>query len=103
MKLETIIAKNAFQNEAYNCIYGCKVPCTLSSSSNQCGAQLCVRSFSSGYECLHIFIQVPAVFGNFCVVQSLQTGFRDVQIVSYLTKEQVKNYFGDGQSLKPAH
>lgn len=72
---------------AYFDIY--KVPCTqctLSSSSDQCGTQGDVGSFSSGRECLHIFVQVPAVFGNFYVVQSLQTGFRDVPIVSLSAK-----------------
>lgn len=63
-----------------------KVPCTLSSSSDQCGAQRGVRSFSSGREYLQVFVQVPAVFGNFCVVQSLQPGFRDVQIGSLPAK-----------------
>lgn len=73
---------------AYLGIY--KVPCTLSSSSDQCGAQQCIRSFSSDCECLRIFIQVPAVFGNFCVVQSLPTGFRGVQIVSLSAKRTGK-------------
>lgn len=89
MKLETIILKNAFPSEhIIGCldIYG--VPCTLSSFPDQCGSQQGIRSFSSGHECLCIFIQVPAVFWNFCVGQSLQRGFRDVQIVSLSAKRK---------------
>lgn len=86
---------------AYLDIY--KVPCTLSSSSDQCGAQRCVRSFSSDCECLCFFIPVPAVFGNFCVCKVCKQHLELFKLSLCLPKEQVKNYFGDGKSLKPAH